>query len=155
MEKAYDLTWRQGIPMNLSEAEIEGRMLNFIQNFFKSRSFRVEVNEALSDTKVQTEDMPQGSVVSSTFFILKIKKIVAQFSSDNRFQTSHYMDYLQISYRHRDLRIVERSLKNSINVVEKIAQKNSFKFSTSKPSIYVTLYQTVELAFNRGSIRQH
>ena len=57
--------------MNINEAGIAGIMFNFIQNFLNSRSFKVKVNEALSDKKLQTEDIPQGSVVSPTFFILK------------------------------------------------------------------------------------
>ena len=57
--------------MDLNEARVEGRMLNFIQKFLKPRSFKVKVNEILSDKKIQTEDIPQGSVVSPTFFILK------------------------------------------------------------------------------------
>ena len=72
--------------MDVNEAGIEGRMFNFIQNFLKPKSFKVKVNEILSDTKIQTESMPQGSVVSPTFFILKINKIIPQLPNDNRVQ---------------------------------------------------------------------
>ena len=67
MEKSYNLTWRHGILIGIHEAGIEGRMLKFIQNFLKPRSFIVKVNEILSDTKIQTVGIPQGSVVSPTF----------------------------------------------------------------------------------------
>ena len=60
-----------------NEAGIKGRMFNFIQNFLIPRSFKVKVNEILSDTEVQKEVIPRGSVVSPTFLILKTKKIVA------------------------------------------------------------------------------
>ena len=110
MEKAYNLTWRHGILMDIHEAGIEGRMFKFIENFLKPRSFKVKVNEILSDTKVQTEGIPQGSVVSPTFFILKINKIVAKLPNDNRFQISLYMDDLQISYRHPDWKVVQIKL---------------------------------------------
>ena len=50
MENAYDLTCRHGIIMDIHEAGIEGRMFNFIHNFLKPRSFKVNVNEILSDT---------------------------------------------------------------------------------------------------------
>ena len=71
--------------MNISNAGIEGRMFTFIQNFLEPRSFKVIVNEIQSDTKVQTKGTPQGSVVSPTFCILKLIKIVAQLPNDNRF----------------------------------------------------------------------
>ena len=107
-------------------------MLSFLQNFLKPRSLKVKVKEFLSDTKVQTEDISQGSVVSPTFFILKINKIVAQLPNDNRFQISLYMDVLKMSYRHPKWRVVERKVQEGTNIVEKFAQKYGFKFSISK-----------------------
>ena len=62
MEKAYDLIWRHGILIDIHEAGIEGRMFNFIQNFLKPRSFKVIVNETLSDTEVQTEGIPTSKI---------------------------------------------------------------------------------------------
>ena len=44
-EKAYDVTWRYGILIDISEAWIDGRMFNYIQNFLKLRSFKVKVNK--------------------------------------------------------------------------------------------------------------
>ena len=121
--------------MDIHEAGLEGRMFKFIQNFLKPRSFKVKVNKILSDTKAETEGIPQGSVVSPNFFKLKINELVAKLSNDNRFQISLYMDDLQISYRHPDWKVVQRKLQDSINIVEKFAQKNGFKFSTSKTSM--------------------
>ena len=94
MEKAYDLTWRLGILLDIHESGQEGKMLEFLQNYLESSSFKVKVNETLSDTKVQTEGLPQGNVVSPTFFILKTSKIVAKLPNGNRFQLSLYMDDL-------------------------------------------------------------
>ena len=54
MEKAHNLTRRNGILMDIHEAGIEGRMFNLIQNFLKLRPLKIKVNEVLSDTKVQT-----------------------------------------------------------------------------------------------------
>ena len=128
MEKAYDLTRKHGILMDIHEVGIEGRVFKFIQKFFTPRSFKVEVNEILSDTKVHTEGIPRGSVVSPTFFILKIKKIIAKMPNDNRFQISLYMDDLKISYRHSNWKVVQRKLQDSKNIVKKFAQKNGFDF---------------------------
>ena len=55
--------------------------------------------------------------------------------NDNIYQISLYMDDLQISYRHPNWKVMERKHQDSISFVEKIAQKNSFKFSTSKTSM--------------------
>ena len=72
MDKVYDLIWRHGILMDPNEAIIEGTMFVFIQNFFKFRTFKFKFNEIISDTKILKEGLLQGSVVSLTFFILKI-----------------------------------------------------------------------------------
>ena len=45
------------------------------------------------------------------------------------------MDDLQISYRHPNLKVVQRKLQESINIVEKFVQNNGFKFSRSKTSM--------------------
>ena len=71
--------------MDINEAGTEERMFNLLQNFLKPRSFKVEVNKKLADTKVHTKGITQGSVVSPTFFKLKINKFAAQLSSENRF----------------------------------------------------------------------
>ena len=55
-------------------------------------------------------------------------------TTDSRYH-SLYMDDLQISYRHSDWKVVQRKLQESINIVEKFAQKNGFQFSTSKTSM--------------------
>ena len=47
---------------------VAGRIFNFIQNFLKHRYFKVEFKEVLSDTKNQTVDFPQGSVVILFFY---------------------------------------------------------------------------------------
>ena len=62
--------------MDKHEAGIEGKIFKSIQNFLKSKSCKFKVNKILSDTKVQAEDIPQGSVVSPPFSILKINKMV-------------------------------------------------------------------------------
>ena len=130
-------------------------MFNFIENFLKLRSFTVKVNEFLSDTKAQTETIPQGSVVYPTLFILKINRIAAQLPNYNRFQISLYMNNLQISYRYLNWRTVKRKLRDSINIVEKFAEENGFKFSTSKISMlhFFELPSPPPIELRLGNIR--
>ena len=59
MEKAYDLTWRNDILMDIQESGKERRIFNFIQEFLILRSFEVKVNKILSGTKVQIDGKPQ------------------------------------------------------------------------------------------------
>ena len=110
-KKAYDLTWRHGILKDIHGEE--GIMFKFIENFLKPRSFKVNVNEILSDTKVQTKGKPHGSVLSPTFSILKINKILVKLPNDNRLQISLHMDDLQLSYRYRNSKMVRKSSRTA------------------------------------------
>ena len=132
--------------VSIHEARIERRMFTFIQNFLKPRSFKVKVNEILYDTKVQTEDIPRGSVVSPTLLILKINKIVAQLPNDNRFKISLYKEDLLLFCHHPNLKINERKLQNNITIVGKIAQKIGFNLSTSFTNQSIPL--PIELRFS-------
>ena len=71
MGKAYDLTWKPFVLIDIYEAGIEVRMFKFIQNLLKIRSFKLEVDEIISDTEIQIEGTPQRSVIIPTFFIQK------------------------------------------------------------------------------------
>ena len=131
-------------------------MFKFIQNFLKPRSFKVKVTEDLSGTKVQTEGVPQGRVVSPTFFILKKKnRVLAKLPDDNRFQISLDMDDLQRSYSHPGWKVVQQMLQDSINIFKKFFQKNGLKFSASKRSMLhsskLSIPPPIELRF--GNIR--
>ena len=66
-----------------------------------------------------------------------------------------YMDDFKIPYRSPIWNAVERKLQDSINIVEKIAQTNGFKFVTSKTSMLhftkLSILPSKELRF--GNIR--
>ena len=51
--------------------------VQFYTKLPQTQIFKFKVNDVLSDIKVQTEDIHQGSVVNHTFFILKINIILA------------------------------------------------------------------------------
>ena len=62
-----------------------------IQFHTKLSQTQIKVNEILSDTNVLTWGIPQGSVVSPIFLVLKLYKIIAQLPIANRFQISLYI----------------------------------------------------------------
>ncbi|GBN18751.1 putative RNA-directed DNA polymerase from transposon BS [Araneus ventricosus] len=78
MEKAYDKTWRYGILKDLYGIGFKGNLPIFIQNFLKTRSFRVRIGNTLSDGFYQEDGVPQGSVLSVILFIIKINEVIRQ-----------------------------------------------------------------------------
>ena len=55
---------------------LTGRLPTFIENFPADRTMQVRVGSRLSDYYDQEQGLPQGGVLSTTFFSIKINDIV-------------------------------------------------------------------------------
>ena len=62
LEKAYDLTWRHNILETLHKWGLRGHLPIFISSFMQDRRFRVRIGDHLSDSFIQENGIPQGSV---------------------------------------------------------------------------------------------
>ena len=50
-------------------------MYNYLQSFLDNRTFKVKVDNDLSDTYIQENGVPQGSVISPTLFIILMNSL--------------------------------------------------------------------------------
>ena len=130
LEKAYDTTWRYGILRDLHELGLKGRLPVFIKSFLADRRMQVRVGSTLSDQFEQAQGVPQGSILSTTLFNIKINNIVNCL--DPKTGGSLYVDDFCICYRSKSMRTVERHLQQCLNKIENWALYNGFKFSKSK-----------------------
>ena len=130
LEKAYDTTWKYGILRDLHELGVKGRLANFLESFLAERSFQVRVGSTLSDTFRLSQDVPQGSILSTTLFNIKINSIMNCL--DPKTDGSLYVDDFCMCYRSKSMRTIERHLQQCINRIEDWALHNGFKFSKSK-----------------------
>ena len=130
MEKAYDTTWRYGILRDLHELGLKGRLPVFIKSFLADRRMQVRVGSTLSDQFEQAQGVPQGSILSTTLFNIKINNIVNCL--DPKTEGSLYVDDFCICYRSKSMRTIERHLQQCLNKIENWALFNGFKFSKSK-----------------------
>ena len=76
LKKAYDTTWRYGILKDIHKPELGGRLPTFIEKFLADSTMQVLVGSSLSDIYDQEQDVPQGGVLSTTHFSIKINDIV-------------------------------------------------------------------------------
>ncbi|GBL95352.1 putative RNA-directed DNA polymerase from transposon X-element [Araneus ventricosus] len=74
IEKAYDRTWRYGILLTLFNFGFRGNLPIFLKNFLSRRTFRVRTGNFHSNHFIQTEGVPQGSVLSVTLFIIHLSQ---------------------------------------------------------------------------------
>ena len=120
----------------------------------ENRSFKVRLNSTFSDSFSQDTGVPQGSILSTTLFGLKINSVVKCLSSNT--DSSLYVDDFLACYRARQMRTIERQVQLSLNKLQTWADQNGFKFSSTKtvcihfynkhkvhPDPHLTLYENV------------
>ena len=103
LEKAYDTTWRYGIMKDIHKLGLRGRLPTFIESFLADRAMQVRVGSTLSDLYDQEQGVPQGGVLSTTLFNIKINDIVTCL--DNLTDCSLYVDDFCICF---DLKVCEQ-----------------------------------------------
>ncbi len=151
LEKAYDTTWKYGIMNDLYEMGLRGRLPHFIENFLSNRNFKVRIGSTLSDTFDQDTGVPQGSILSVILFIVKINSITNCMRPG--IDSSLFVDDFTICYRSTSMITIERKIQQQLSAVERWADENGFKFSTTKtvcihfcqrrglhPNPFLTLY---------------
>ena len=130
LEKAYDTTWRHGIMRDLHDLGIRCRLATFIENFLADRWIQVRIGSTLSEKFDQAQGVPQGSILSTTLFNIKINSIMDFL--DPKTDGSLYIDDFCMCCRSKSMRTIERHLQQCINRIENWASHNGFKFSKSK-----------------------
>ena len=125
LEKAYDTTWRYGILKDIHKLGLRGRLPTFIENFLADRAMQVRVGSSLSDYYDQEQGVPQGGVLSTTLFSIKINDIVKCLG--NLTDCSLYVDDFCICYRSKSMATIERQLQQNLKNIENWATSNGFK----------------------------
>ena len=79
LSKAYDTAWKHGIMQDLYDMELRGNLPKFILNFMTDRKFSILLNANIGHTKfTQEEGVPQGAILSTTLFNVKLNDIAKQ-----------------------------------------------------------------------------
>lgn len=135
MEKAYDMLWKHRIIKILRKHQVVGNMLNFAKNYLKNRSVRVRVNGHLSEKYKIENGVPQGGVISVTFFLLAINEITQSIQAPVK--CSFYADDGTILLAGKNLKTSEKILQNTLNQLQIFSNQTGFKFSKSKTTVTI------------------
>ena len=111
---------------DLHDLGIRGRLATFIENFLADRWIQVRVGSTLSEKFDQAQGVPQGSILSTTLFNIKINSIMNCL--DPKTDGFLYVDDFCMC----SMRTIERHLQQCINRIENWASHNVFKVSKSK-----------------------
>ena len=90
----------------------------------------MRVGSTLSDLYDQEQGVPQGAILSTTLFNVKLNDIINCL--DYKTDGSLYVDDFCICFRSKNMRTIERHLQQCLNRIEDWATRNGFKFSKSK-----------------------
>ena len=130
LQKAYDTTWKHGILEDLYNMGLRGHLPTFIGNFLSDRVFQVSLGILLSDRFEQEEGVPQGAILSTTLFNVKVNDIVKQI--DPGVECSLYVDDFVIMFKSPTTDAIQRKLQRTINKLERWTLRNGFTFSKNK-----------------------
>ena len=128
--KIIQWNWSHGIMRDVLDLGIRGRLATFIEHFLADRWIQVRVGSTLSEKFDQAQGVPQGSILSTTLFNIKINSIMNCL--DPKTDGSLYVDDFCMSYRSKSMRTIVKHLQQCINRIENWASHNGFKFSKSK-----------------------
>jgi ribonuclease HI len=133
IEKAFDTVWRYNVLKKLTDWKVTGNMLQFLRNFMENRTFQVRINGKLSNTFHQTNGIPQGSVLSSTLFLVAINSLPGIIPKP--VVASIYADDLIIFCRGSQITTTQKIIQNSLQIIEKWSAETGFRCSTTKTTI--------------------
>ena len=140
LKKAFDLMWRKGVILKLTEFGIKGKMLKWINDFLVDRKIRVKVEDQVSDYQKTDNGSPQGVVLSPTLFNvimdtlrtamnhLMIKKGIdlSQFADDSAFWKSA-----------KGLKKALYIIQLALNVIEDWGKNWGFEISPDKTQVVI------------------
>ena len=92
--------------------------------------FQVLLGTTLPDFYSQEEGVPQGAILSTTLFNVKLNDIVKVIAPD--VECSLYVDDFVILFRSPSISTIERKLQTTINDIMKWTLKNGFTISKNK-----------------------
>ena len=132
LPKAYDTTWEYGILQDLHSMGLRGNLPFFFSgNFLSDKTLQIHLGTILSDKIFhQEEGVPQGAILSTTLFNVKINDIVKQV--DPGVEWSLYVDDFVIMYRSSTINAIQRKLQHTIHSLEKWTLGNGFTISKNK-----------------------
>ena len=133
--KAFDMLWKNGLIYKMKQCGINGKILNWIEDFLSDRKIRVNINNTLSDSHTLENGTPQGSVISPILFLLIINDFPSTTSSN--ISTSLFADDSAIWTSGRNTQQLEKILKPRVEEIVSWCNRWGFKLNENKTTAVI------------------
>merc|ERR1711951_95538 len=126
--KAFDKVNHHILIRQISKHKIKGKLIKWIKNFLYNRKYCVVANGAMSDKHNVISGIPQGTVLSSLFFII----MIADINDNLKISLSRlFADCIKISAKIKTKEDTEL-LQQDLNTIYKWADDNLMQFNEGK-----------------------
>ncbi|XP_058448705.1 uncharacterized protein LOC131428678 [Malaya genurostris] len=131
--KAYNTIWREGVLCQLLRWGIRGNLGRFIQEFISKRHFNVCIGGTKSRSFSEDNGVPQGSVLSVTWFLISMNSLFA--SLPKGVYVFVYADDIVLVATGKTAGRTRIKLQAAVNAVGRWAESVGFNISATKCSI--------------------
>lgn len=130
IEKAYDNLNPSLVLQQLKEWGFRGRLLVFIGNFLRDRTFHVRIGNCLSSVKQMNNGIPQGSVLSCALFAIAINKVTNMIPEPVR--PFLFVDDLALLLPFTSENIMKETVQSCLVNLESWSTQSGLNFSIEK-----------------------
>ena len=146
LEKAFDLMWRSGVILKLTEYGIKGRSLKWIKDFLTDRKIRTKIDDTYVEFQEQENGSPQGAVLSPTLFNViadSLKQKLLALLSRHGVDLSQFADDSAVWKSGKNIEEIIKIIQIILQAIEEWAKEWGFLISPGK---------TQEVLFNSFGI---
>ncbi|XP_044591404.1 uncharacterized protein LOC123269636 [Cotesia glomerata] len=151
IEKAYDMAWVYRVIEILTELGLNGHIIHFLKNFLTNRKIHVRIGSTLSHPLELKNGFPQGSVLSTTLFLIAINPLISLMPKP--IKTRAFADDISLICTGK-INTITDILQDGLNKLTECCKLTGFKFSSTKSEymVFSRLKQNPETNLSLGEI---
>ncbi|GFX22207.1 RNA-directed DNA polymerase from mobile element jockey [Trichonephila clavipes] len=142
IQKAFDRVWINGLTFKLITFKIPHPLIHLIHSYLTNRSFRIRINETLSNEHSVSAGCPQGSLLGPLLFNLYINDI----PNYSLTKINLYADDTAIHATYKNLKTISFALNKHLLLLQNFYDKWKISINVEKSTAII---------FTKNSLSHH